>query len=75
MVVVLHADDASRGAIDVIALDVLVEREERVEMEAHGARMTLAAISKGLRIDLGILERLEGLNASRLEASNVAETD
>jgi hypothetical protein len=44
-------------------------------MEAHGARMTLAAISKGLRIDLGILERMEGLNASRLEASNVAETD
>jgi hypothetical protein len=36
--------------------------------------MTLAAISTGLRLDLGILERMERLNASRLEASNMAAT-
>lgn len=55
--------------------DAAVLISTAVEIEAHGARMTLAAISKGLRVDLGILERMERLNASRLEASNVAETD
>ena len=46
-----------------------------VEMEAHGARLTLAAISKGLRSGLGILERFERLNVSRLEASTAATDD
>jgi hypothetical protein len=46
-----------------------------VEMEAQGARLTLAAISKGLRSGLGILERFERLNVSRLEASTAATDD
>ena len=55
--------------------DATVLDSTAVEIEACGARMTLAAISTGLRSGLGILERFERLNASRLEVSTAATND
>ena len=55
--------------------DATVLESTAVEIEACGARMTLAAISTGLRSGLGILERFERLNASRLEVSTAATND